>query len=89
MTASRLHLPVVVSALLVASLVASAQVQDEESAAGASTGILQLGDYSGDLWERGYLLGDFGGSRTVGTTRTSRAGGRTMMRYWHERGRTT
>lgn len=63
MTASRAYLPVAVSALLMASFVASAQVQGEESAAGLSSGILPLADYSGDPWERGCLLGDFGGSQ--------------------------
>ena len=89
MSASRLHLPVTASALLIAPYVASAQVQDGGSAVSASTGILQLGDYLGDLWEHGYVLGDFGGSRTVGTTGTSHVGGTTMLRDWHEGGRMT
>ena len=57
MTASRLHLPVIAFALLLASLVASARVQGEESAAGASSGILPLADYSVDPWERGLVIG--------------------------------
>ncbi|UCC31789.1 MAG: hypothetical protein JSU86_05830, partial [Phycisphaerales bacterium] len=65
MIAARFHLRVIASALLIASFVASAPAQDEEGTVGTSTGILPLADYSGDLWERGHLLGDFGGSRSA------------------------
>jgi porin len=34
------------------------------AASPASAGLLPVPDYSGDLWERGYLTGDWGGART-------------------------
>ncbi len=57
------HLPIATFALLIASFVVPAQAQSEDSESSAPTGILPLPDYSGDLWERNFLLGDFGGSR--------------------------
>ncbi len=57
------HLPIATLTLLSALFVVPAHAQSEDSESSAPTGILPLPDYSGDLWERNYLLGDFSGSR--------------------------
>ena len=49
------------SCLVVVGMASPAQAED---APAKSSGILPLPDYSGDLFERPYLLGDLGGERT-------------------------
>ncbi len=43
--------------------VAQASAPDEAPVAAESKGLLPIPDYSGDLWQRAYLTGDWGGTR--------------------------
>lgn len=53
----------IVSVSLLCTCVVASQPDGEQDPPAQTEGILPVPDYSGDLWERNFLLGDFGGSR--------------------------
>ena len=54
---------VITSILLLGSCIPTVHGQDDDAPAVASSGILPIPDYSGDVAERGFLLGNFGDNR--------------------------
>ena len=55
--------PAIVSVSLLCTCVVASQADGEQDPPAQTEGILHLPDYSGDLLERNFLLGDFRGSR--------------------------
>ncbi len=55
--------PAIVSVSLLCTCVVASQLDGEQDPPTQTEGILPVPDYSVDLWERNFLLGDFGGAR--------------------------